>query len=99
MAVCLLESGSDDDDEKNSSDVEMTNERRSKSKEEAAKMMVRVPCLRQKIAGKSIPLEVRSPFHLFIKFHLTLLPFRNSSHVKPVNSNRKTNTSLSPLSN
>ena len=62
MAVCLLESGSGDDDEKDSNDAEATKERRSKSKEEAAKLMVRVPSLRQKIAGKSIPLEVRSPF-------------------------------------
>jgi hypothetical protein len=69
MAVCLLEGGSDDE-----KDSEMTNERRSKSKEEAAKLMVRVPCLRQKIAGKSIPLEVRSPFHFLRKSHFTLSP-------------------------
>ena len=69
MAVCLLEGGSDDE-----KDSEMTNERRSKSKEEAAKLMVRVPCLRQKIAGKSIPLEVWSPFHFLRKSHFTLSP-------------------------
>ena len=34
--------------------------------------MVRIPGLRQKIAGKSIPLEVRSKSHLVSKSHLTL---------------------------
>ena len=97
MAICLWKSGSGDD-EKDSNDVEVTKERRSKSKEEAAKLMVRVPGLRQKITGKSIPLEVRSAFHLLRKSHLTL-SLRNSSHVKPVNSNRKINTSLSLFSN
>ena len=67
MAVCLLESGSDDDDEKNSNDVEAKKKRRLELKEEAAKLMVRVPGLRQKIAGKSIPLEVRSKSHLLRK--------------------------------
>ncbi|KAF8956825.1 hypothetical protein BDZ97DRAFT_1925090 [Flammula alnicola] len=41
MAVCLLESGRDD----------------KAKKEEAAKLMEKVPSLRQKIAGKSIPME------------------------------------------
>ena len=63
MAICLLEIGSGDDDEKDSNDAE--------SKEEAAKLMVRVPDLRQKIAGKSIPLEVRSQSHFLRKCHLT----------------------------
>lgn len=34
-----------------------------KGLEEAKKLMHEVPELRQKIAGKSIPLEVRSPVH------------------------------------
>ena len=42
MAVCLLELSGDDE----------------KRAEEAAKLMAKVPGLRQKIAGKSIPLEV-----------------------------------------
>ena len=98
MAICLWESGSGDD-EKDSNDVELTKERRSKSKEEAAKLIIRVPGLRQKIAGKSIPLEVRYPFHLLRKYLILLFPLRNSSHGKPVNSNRKINTSLSLFSN
>ena len=73
MAICLLESGNDDD-EKDSNDVEAKMKRRLESKEEAARLMVRVPDLRQKIAGKSIPLEVWSQFHLRRKSHLTLSP-------------------------
>jgi Protein of unknown function (DUF3808) len=72
MAICLLEIGSDDDDEKDSNDVEAKKKRRLESKEEAAKLMVRVPGLRQKIAGKSIPLEVQSQSQPFSKSHLTL---------------------------
>jgi Protein of unknown function (DUF3808) len=72
MAICLLEIGSDDDGEKDSNDVEAKKKRRLESKEEAAKLMVRVPGLRQKIAGKSIPLEVQSQSHLLSKSHLTL---------------------------
>ena len=66
--MCLFEIGSNDDDnEKDSNDVESKKKRRLESKEEAAKLMVRVPGLRQKIAGKSIPLEVRSKSHLLRK--------------------------------
>jgi hypothetical protein len=72
MAICLLEIGSDDDDEKDSNDVDSKKKRNLESKEEAAKLMVRVPGLRQKIAGKSIPLEVRSQSHLTRKSRLTL---------------------------
>jgi len=60
MAVCLLELSARDQEKK----------------AEAAKMMESVPGLRQKIAGKSIPLEVRA-FHskiscqtIFTHFHL-----------------------------
>ena len=69
----MLEIGSDDD-KKDSIDVEAKKNGRLEWKEEAAKLMVRVPDLRQKIAGKSIPLEVRSQFHLLRKCHLTLFP-------------------------
>jgi len=49
MAVCLLEIGGED--------VEM--------RKEAAHLMGQVPSLRQKIAGKSIPLEVcHASYHL-----------------------------------
>jgi hypothetical protein len=54
----MLEIGSNDD--KDSNNVEAKKKRILESKEEAAKLMVRVPDLRQKILGKSIPLEVRS---------------------------------------
>ena len=69
MAICLLESGSGDDG--NSNDVK-AKKRKLELKEEVAKLMVRVPDLRQKVAGKSIPLEVRSLFHPFSKSHFTL---------------------------
>lgn len=98
MAVCLLESECDDDDE---TDVEAKKNRRLESIEAAAKLMVRVPDLKQKIAGKSIPLEVRVtlfPCRTQKKISSSI-PLRNSSHAKPANSNPKTNTSLSPLSN
>ena len=74
MSICLLEIGSDDDGEKSPNDVEAKRKRRLESKEEAAKLMVGVPSLRQKIAGKSIPLEVRSKFRLLRRSHLTLSP-------------------------
>lgn len=59
MAICLLEIGNNDDDndEKDSNDAEAKKKRRLESKEVAAKLMVRIPGLRQKIAGKSIPLD------------------------------------------
>lgn len=55
MAVCLLESSRAD----------------AVKKDEAAKLMAKVPSLRQKIAGKSIPLEVcGAPFtHLSFLYH------------------------------
>jgi hypothetical protein len=48
MAVCLLESTKD-----------VADAEKKKRRDEAARMMARVPGLRQKIAGKSIPMEVR----------------------------------------
>ena len=69
MAVCLLESEGDYDDD------EMKKNRRSESKAAAAGLMARVQGLRQKIAGKSIPLEVRSlptPCCLFFFQQLSL---------------------------
>ena len=90
MAVCLLESGSEDS---NDGETKM----KKQLKEEAAKLMVRVPGLRQKIAGKSIPLEVQYTLFLFsipqpfFFFMLFFFPSRNSSHVKLVNSNHKIN--------
>ena len=90
MAVCLLESGSEDS---NDGETKM----KKQLKEEAAKLMVRVPGLRQKIAGKSIPLEVQYTHFLFsisqpfFVFMLFFFPSRNSSHVKLVNSNHKIN--------
>ena len=59
MAVCLLDSADEDEDD-DKTDV-AKEKRRLKAKEEAAKLLARVPSQRQKIAGKSIPLEVR-PF-------------------------------------
>jgi len=52
MAVCLLEISKTDGDET----------KKKESIAEAAKLMEKVPGLRQKIAGKSIPLEVFLPF-------------------------------------
>ena len=74
MSICLLEIGSDDDGEKSPNDVEAKRKRRLESKEEAAKLMVGVPGIRQKIAGKSIPLEVRSQFHLLRRSYLSFSP-------------------------
>ena len=59
--------------------------------------MLPVPGLRQEIAGKSILLEVRSSFH-FSENLVLYFPFGNSSHVKSVNFDDKTNISLSSLS-
>ena len=86
MAICLLEIGHEDED---SNDVDAKKKQSLESKEEAARLMVRVPGLRQKIAGKSIPLEVRSQSH---RNPISLFPLRNLWHVKPVNSNHKINT-------
>ena len=58
MAVCLLESANG---ETGSNDTEA---KKKEWREEAIKLMARVPTLRQKIAGKSIPLEVRITVHL-----------------------------------
>lgn len=57
MAVCLLELASEDEEKK----------------KEAARLMERVPGLRQKIAGKSIPMEVCLLSLLLIFFSLRLL--------------------------
>jgi len=54
MGVCLLELCANNDG----------------MKTEASKLMNRVPSLRQKIAGKSIPLEVRSRFFFILKTRL-----------------------------
>ena len=51
MAVCLLDIGDDDDKD--------NGEAKKQRLEEAANLMARIPGLRQKIVGKSIPLEVR----------------------------------------
>jgi hypothetical protein len=66
MAVCLLESRGGKDGEAETAAVE-----------EARKLMERVPTLRQKIAGKSIPLEASFPSLLLFVTTLTLTP-RNS---------------------
>ena len=60
MAVCLLESANGADDDTGSNDTEA---KKKEWKEEAINLMARVPGLRQKIAGKSIPLEVRLTVH------------------------------------
>lgn len=44
-----------------SMDASQPEERRKGMKEEAVALMEKVPGLRQRIAGKSIPLEVRTP--------------------------------------
>jgi hypothetical protein len=87
---CLFIGGNDDGIDSNNGE---TKKRISESKEEAAKLMARVPGLRQKIAGKSIPLEVHFLFFYlsFFPFSYSVSPFRNSSHIKLVNSNHKIN--------
>ena len=101
MAVCLLDSVDEDEGEGDDDKTDVAKEkRRLKAKEEAAKLMARVPSQRQKIAGKSIPLEVRPS----VRYHLPYPPLisscnRNSSHAKHVNSNPNHKTSPSPLSN
>lgn len=83
MAVCLLESPSSTEEDK----------------QEAIRLMGTVPGLRQRIAGKSIPLEV-CLFSLqwgevpFLIGHL----HRNLSHAKPASLSPKAIGSPSPLS-
>ena len=91
----------DNDDDLNLSDMKMKKNRRSESKAAAARLMGRVQGLRQKIARKSILLEVQvSTNALFLFFQkVSTFSLRNSSHEKPVNSNPKINILLSPLSN
>src|SRR5258705_446777 len=72
MGVCLLELSANNDG----------------MKTEASKLMNRVPSLRQKIAGKSIPLEVRSQF-LFLKKKKSYIFSRNSWPERHANSRCK----------
>jgi len=62
MAVCLLESTVGDEEE------------RERRRAEAIKLMDKVPGLRQKIAGKSIPLEVRFSFPSVLTIHQRQTP-------------------------
>ncbi|KAF8867713.1 hypothetical protein CPB84DRAFT_1859129 [Gymnopilus junonius] len=59
LAVCLIEVGNTKEDEKE----------RKESLEEAARLMEKVPSLRQKIAGKSIPLRCKFVARKARKFH------------------------------
>ena len=68
---CLFVYGNDDGIDSNNGE---TKKRISESKEEAAKLMARVPGLRQKIAGKSIPLELHFLFFISPSFPF-LIPF------------------------
>ena len=65
MAVCLLDTGDDDDKDNGKA--------KKQRLEEAANLMARIPGLRQKIAGKSIPFEVR-----YRSLILSVLPIPNS---------------------
>jgi hypothetical protein len=60
--VCLLESEQEDEDQTGSNDMD-EKKRRVELKEAEVKLLARGPSFRQKVAGKSIPLEVLiSPF-------------------------------------
>lgn len=69
---------------------------------EAEQFFAKVPTLMQRIAGKSIPLEVSSarmfPYSIRI-FKANVLHCRNLSPAKRVNSNHKATDSFSPPSN
>ena len=60
MAVCLLDT--DDGGDKDNGEA------KKKRLEEAANLMARIPGLKQKIAGKSIPLEVRYLSLIYLHF-------------------------------
>jgi hypothetical protein len=74
MAVCLLETAIVGDASKDNDKDKKQNE----MKKEAEKLMGRVPELRQKIAGKSIPLEVSNCTPIFSLFealpNIVLIP-------------------------